>query len=97
MDLVVIDASFISMRLLLPAVAAVLKSGGQLVAMVKPQFEVQRHQLKKGVVKDPEIRQEAIDRVAASAGALNFVEIQRCDSSLAGPEGNVEAFLHLRV
>lgn len=95
-DLVVIDASFISITKLLPAARAVLRDGGEVVGMVKPQFEVGRAALDKGVVKDEGARARAIDEVAAAAEALGFTVVARCDSSLAGPEGNVEAFLRLR-
>lgn len=95
-DLVVIDASFIGLGKLLPAARAVLRSGGAIVAMVKPQFEVDRRDLQKGVVRDPAARVAAIDKVATEARALGLDVLGRCDSRLPGPEGNVEAFLHLR-
>jgi len=95
-DLVVIDASFISIAKLLPAARRVLRVGGEVVGMVKPQFEVGRAALDKGVVKDPAARSRAIDEVAAAAEALGFEVVDRCDSALAGPEGNLEAFLRLR-
>lgn len=95
--LVVIDASFISIAKLLPAARAVLAEGGEVVGMVKPQFEVGRGKLDRGVVRDPEARRAAIDEVARAAEALGFRVLDRCDSSLAGPEGNVEAFLRLAV
>ncbi|HJL20522.1 MAG TPA: TlyA family RNA methyltransferase [Sandaracinaceae bacterium LLY-WYZ-13_1] len=93
--LVVIDASFISIAKLLPAARRVLAPGGEVVGMVKPQFEVGRTELDRGVVRDPEARARAIDEVASAAEALGFEVRDRCDSSLAGPEGNVEAFLRL--
>ncbi len=95
-DLVVIDASFISIAKLLPAARAVLGDGGELIGMVKPQFEVGRSKLSRGVVRDAKARLAAIDSVADSAEGLGFALVGRCDSSLAGPEGNVEAFLWLR-
>jgi len=95
-DLVVIDASFIGLGKLLPAACAVLREGGEIVAMVKPQFEVDRRDLRKGVVRDPDARARAIEKVEAEAGALGLELLGRCDSSLPGPDGNVEAFLHLR-
>ncbi len=64
--------------------------------MVKPQFEVGRDKIKKGVVRDPAARAEAIDEVSRAAGELGLLELARCDSVLAGPDGNVEAFLRLR-
>ncbi len=94
-DLVVIDTSFIGLGKLLPAAFEVLRSGGTVLAMVKPQFEVDRHELRKGVVRDPAARALAIDKVEAEALALGFEVLGRCDSKLAGPDGNVEAFLYL--
>jgi 23S rRNA (cytidine1920-2'-O)/16S rRNA (cytidine1409-2'-O)-methyltransferase len=97
LDLVVIDASFISLGKLLPSAHALLRDGGDCVPMVKPQFEVGRGRVgKRGVVRDPATRAEAIARVAEAARALGFVERGRVDSVLPGPEGNVEAFLWLR-
>ncbi|MCB9593864.1 MAG: TlyA family RNA methyltransferase [Sandaracinaceae bacterium] len=95
-DLVVIDASFISITKLLPAARAVLREGGEVVGMVKPQFEVGPGRLDRGVVKDPAARVAAIDEVARAAEALGFEVVDRCDSTLPGPEGNLEAFLRLR-
>ncbi len=94
-DLVVIDASFIGIGKLLPAAVAILAPAGEIVAMVKPQFEVGRANLKKGVVRDAAIRASAIDAVEAEAHALGLRTLGRSDSVLAGPDGNVEAFLHL--
>lgn len=93
--LVVIDASFIGLGKLLPAALAVLAADGEILAMVKPQFEVGRAHLTRGVVKDPEQRLRAIDGVAAEAASLGLREKGRVDSSLPGPDGNVEAFLLL--
>lgn len=95
-DLVVIDASFISITLLLPAAGAVLAPGGEVVGMVKPQFEVGRASLDRGVVRDDEARARAIDAVAEASCRLGFTVVDRTDSVLAGPEGNLEAFLRLR-
>ena len=96
-DLIVIDASFISLTKLLPAAAKVVRVRGAVLAMVKPQFEVGRRALSKGVVRDAAARAGAIDAVAEAAEELGFEVLARCDSSLAGPDGNVEAFLHLRA
>jgi len=98
-DLVVIDASFIGMGKLLPSAKAVLRGpssehgSGRLLAMIKPQFEVGPANLKKGVVRDPTIRATAIENVADEARALGFEVHAVRDSVLAGPDGNVEAFL----
>jgi 23S rRNA (cytidine1920-2'-O)/16S rRNA (cytidine1409-2'-O)-methyltransferase len=94
-DLVVIDASFIGLAKLLPAAIAVLRGGGEILAMVKPQFEVGPKGLKKGVVRDEMLRAGAIEAVERDAVALGLEVRGRCDSVLAGPDGNVEAFLRL--
>lgn len=94
-DLVVMDASFISATKLLPAALEVIAPSGEIVAMVKPQFEVGREKLKRGVVRDATARGDAIDDVARAAGELGLREVARCDSVLPGPDGNVEAFLRL--
>jgi 23S rRNA (cytidine1920-2'-O)/16S rRNA (cytidine1409-2'-O)-methyltransferase len=94
-DLVVIDASFIGLGKLLPAAIAVLAPAGEILAMVKPQFEVGPKGLHKGVVRDPALRAAAIEGVAREAEGLGLAVRGRCDSVLAGPDGNVEAFLHL--
>lgn len=95
-SLVVIDASFIGLEKLLPAAIELLAPSGEIVAMVKPQFEVGPRGVKKGVVTDPALRIGAIEAVAAAARELGLVEVGRCDSSLPGPDGNLEAFLRLR-
>lgn len=96
LDAVVIDVSFISLTKVLDAATAVLKRSGQILAMVKPQFEVGKHRVGKGgVVRDPQIRMHAIDAVAQCATRLGLTEIGRADAPIKGPKGNHEAFLHL--
>lgn len=95
-DAVVIDASFIGLGKLLPAALEVLHGEGDVLAMVKPQFEVGKGKLgKKGVVKDENDRLEAIDAVAREAVALGLHERMRADCVIRGPEGNQETFLWL--
>ncbi len=99
-DLVVIDASFIGMAKLLPAARAVLRAdqpAGRLLAMIKPQFEVGPANLKKGVVRDAAVREAAITSVVEAARAEGFEVHEVTDSTLPGPEGNVEAFLWASV
>jgi len=94
-DLVVIDASFISLRRLLPAVATAAP-GASVLALVKPQFEVGREQVGKGgVVRDDALREASADEVARSAVELGYTPRARVDCRLAGPKGNREIFLHL--
>lgn len=93
--LVAIDASFISLRLLLPAVARVAP-GALIVALVKPQFEVGREQVGKGgVVRDDGLREQAVRGVAEAATLMGYRLEGRADSRLAGPKGNREVFLAL--
>jgi 23S rRNA (cytidine1920-2'-O)/16S rRNA (cytidine1409-2'-O)-methyltransferase len=97
-DLTVADLSFISLRLVLPALCACTRSTGDLVPMVKPQFEVGRERLGSGgVVRDPQLRADAVVAVAAQAAALGWDTYGVCRSPLPGPSGNVEFFLWLRA
>jgi 23S rRNA (cytidine1920-2'-O)/16S rRNA (cytidine1409-2'-O)-methyltransferase len=97
-ELVVGDLSFISLTLVLPALVACAVPGADLVLMVKPQFEVGRERLGPGgVVRDPELRAEAVRRVAAAAYRLGLGTVDLTASPLPGPAGNVEFFLWLRA
>jgi 23S rRNA (cytidine1920-2'-O)/16S rRNA (cytidine1409-2'-O)-methyltransferase len=97
-DLVVVDASFIGLGKLAPAIRRNLKPGGTLVAMIKPQFEVGREEASrtKGVVRDPEVRRGAIDEARTALEAEGFTILAEADSTLPGPKGNVEAFVLCR-
>jgi 23S rRNA (cytidine1920-2'-O)/16S rRNA (cytidine1409-2'-O)-methyltransferase len=96
-DLVVIDVSFISLRTILPAVLAACAERYDCLAMVKPQFEVGRERLGKGgVVRDPELRADAVRNVAAKAHELGWGIEGVAASPLPGPSGNVEYFLWIR-
>lgn len=91
---IVIDVSFISLELVLPAVLPKLEPGGLLIALVKPQFEVGPANIDKGgVVRDAVVRQAAIDRIRAFVAARGLVELGVIDSPVPGPAGNVEALL----
>ncbi|MFT4298587.1 MAG: TlyA family RNA methyltransferase [Aeromicrobium sp.] len=98
-DLVVSDLSFISLRLVMAALTACCRvSGGDLVLMVKPQFEVGRERLgKNGVVRDPALHAEAILGVCEAAWALGWGTRALAPSPLPGPAGNVEYFCWLRA
>ena len=96
-DLTVADLSFISLRLVLPALAACTAGDGDLVPMVKPQFEVGRDRVGAGgVVRDPALRAGAVLAVATAAAAAGFGTRAVVASPLPGPSGNVEFFLWLR-
>jgi 23S rRNA (cytidine1920-2'-O)/16S rRNA (cytidine1409-2'-O)-methyltransferase len=95
-DLVVVDASFIGLEKLLPAITGLLAPGGEVIALVKPQFQVGRANVGAGgVVRDEALRQAAIDQVAAEAARLSLRERGRADCVIRGPKGNLEAFLWL--
>jgi 23S rRNA (cytidine1920-2'-O)/16S rRNA (cytidine1409-2'-O)-methyltransferase len=96
-DLTVADLSFISLRLVLPALAACTAPDGDLALMVKPQFEVGRERVGAGgVVREPELRAEAVLDVAAAAAGLDLGVAGVTASPLPGPSGNVEFFLWFR-
>jgi len=96
-DLVTVDVAFISLRLVLPALVPVLAEDGDLVALVKPQFEAGREQVGKGgVVRDPAVREASVAAVLAAAAALGLSCLGRIPSPIAGPAGNIEELAHLR-
>ena len=96
-DLAVSDLSFISLALVLPALAACVRPGGFLLPMVKPQFEVGRERVGHGgVVRDHVLRTEAVTNVARVAASLGLEPLGCVASPLPGPSGNVEFFLQLR-
>ncbi|WP_336708851.1 TlyA family RNA methyltransferase [Oerskovia sp. USHLN155] len=97
-ELVVADLSFISLRLVLPPVAAVVAPGTDLLLMVKPQFEVGRERLGTGgVVRDPALHGRAVLDVALDAAALGLRPLGVIPSPLPGPSGNREFFVWLRA
>ncbi len=94
----VIDVSFISLKLVLPAVPALLVPGSPIVALVKPQFEVGREKVGKGgIVRDDEDRRQALVDVARAARDLGFAVLGETTSPITGGKGNVEFLIHLRV
>jgi 23S rRNA (cytidine1920-2'-O)/16S rRNA (cytidine1409-2'-O)-methyltransferase len=96
--LVVVDVSFVSLRLVLPALLAFTRPGAEVVALVKPQFEVGRQRVGKGgIVRDEGARQQALDDVAAAARALGYAVAGSTPSPITGQKGNVEILLHLRA
>ena len=90
-----IDASFISLGLLLAPVVSTLETGGQLVALVKPQFEAGRGRTDHGVVRDPAIHREVLERTLASAREAGLGTRAVIASPITGPAGNREFLLHL--
>jgi len=96
-DVVTIDVSFISLRLILPPVPALLAPAGDVVALIKPQFEAGRDEVGKGgIVRDAAVHQRVIDAVVDDARHLGFVVAGLTPSPIAGAEGNREFLLHLK-
>lgn len=95
--LAVVDVSFISLRHVLPAVGRCLANGGEIVALVKPQFEIGRGRVGRGgIVRDPRDHEEVLARLADFAGEIGWGVEGIVPSPITGAEGNVEFFLHLR-
>jgi len=94
-DLVVVDASFIGLSKLLAAIAGILRPAGRLLALAKPQFEAGREEARRGrgVIRDPAVREAAIDGVRAELQASGFEIFGEHDSTLRGKKGNLERFL----
>ena len=96
-DLVVIDCSFISLTRVLPALPPFLARPADVVALVKPQFEVGREAVGKGgIVRDPAARQGALAAVTDAAKSLGFAALGACESPIAGQKGNLELLVWLR-
>lgn len=96
-DLVTIDVSFISVTKILPVVPAVLAPDGDIIVLVKPQFEAGRPEIgKRGVVHDPAVQHRVVDQVAAAGDRIGLTRVAMIPSPIVGAEGNREFFLHLR-
>ncbi len=96
-SLAVVDVSFISLTRLLGAVVSALAPGAEIVALVKPQFEAGPRLAAGGVVRDPAVHRDVIDRVGAFAASIGLEVLGETASPLVGPAGNHEFFLHLAV
>ena len=92
-----IDVSFISLTKVLPPVRELMEDGAQMVCLIKPQFEAGREKVgKKGVVRDPAVHREVIEKVVDFARSMSFGILHLEYSPIKGPEGNIEYLLHLR-
>jgi 23S rRNA (cytidine1920-2'-O)/16S rRNA (cytidine1409-2'-O)-methyltransferase len=94
--IVTLDVSFISLRLIFPALPALLAPGADVVALVKPQFEAGRKDARKGVVRDPAVHARVVEEVAAAAAAVGLRRVGLTPSPITGAQGNQEFLLHLR-
>ena len=98
LDLSVIDVSFISLKIVLPTIKTLLKPTGQVLCLIKPQFEAGKDKVgKKGVVREPETHKEVLDGFVALANELNFKILGLTFSPVKGPEGNIEFLGHLSL
>ncbi|MDR0398529.1 MAG: TlyA family RNA methyltransferase [Endomicrobium sp.] len=94
-DFTTIDVSFISLDKILPMVYKTICENSSVLAMIKPQFELEPSEIKKGVVRDEKLRQKAISKIKNFALSLGFKIISEADSELKGPKGNLEHFVLL--
>lgn len=98
LDLSVVDVSFISLKIVLPVIKTFLKSTGQVLCLIKPQFEAGKDKVgKKGVVREPETHKEVLDNFVALANELEFKILGLTFSPVKGPEGNIEFLGHLTL
>ncbi|MBE6933107.1 MAG: TlyA family RNA methyltransferase [Ruminococcaceae bacterium] len=98
LDLSVVDVSFISLHIVLPAIRALLKPEGQVLCLIKPQFEAGREKVgKKGVVRDPQVHLEVLENFRTLAKSLGFTIRNMTFSPVKGPEGNIEFLGHLSL
>jgi 23S rRNA (cytidine1920-2'-O)/16S rRNA (cytidine1409-2'-O)-methyltransferase len=94
-DIATIDVSFISLTLVLPVVADLVKEGAIILALIKPQFEAGRKEVgKNGVIKDERVHKKVCDEIVAHAESLNLHVMGTCESPINGPAGNREFFLY---
>ena len=98
LDLSVVDVSFISLRIVLPVIKTFLKPSGQVLCLIKPQFEAGKDKVgKKGVVRDPETHKEVLDDFISLVDELGFYILGLTFSPVKGPEGNIEFLAHLTL
>ncbi len=96
-DLITIDVSFISLTLVLPVVRELIQREGEIVALIKPQFEVGKGKVgKKGVVRDPALHEEVVEKIRRFAKKIGLLPLEVAESPLLGPEGNKEFLIHLK-
>jgi 23S rRNA (cytidine1920-2'-O)/16S rRNA (cytidine1409-2'-O)-methyltransferase len=95
-DLVSIDVSFISLRHIFPAVTTVLRPGADVVALVKPQFEAGRDEVRKGIVRDPAIHARVLEEVSAAGAEVGLSRVASTPSPITGQKGNVEFLVHFQ-
>ena len=97
-DMAVVDASFISLEKVLPATVRLVRPGGRVIALIKPQFEVGRGEVGKGgIVRDPAARERAIRSVREAATSMGLTVSGFCESPITGADGNIEYLILLDI
>ena len=97
LDFASVDVSFISLDKILTPAYALLREQGEMVALIKPQFEAGREKVgKKGVVRDPKVHEDVISRIVRHADEVSFEVLDLSYSPIRGPEGNIEYLIHLK-
>lgn len=97
-DLAVVDVSFISLEKVLERIALLVKDGGHLIALIKPQFEVGKGKVGKGgIVKDPLLHKEVVERIKDFAVSIGLIPLALSESTLKGTKGNLEFLIYLEV
>ena len=98
MDLVTLDLSFISLLKVIEAVKKLMKPTGQLITLIKPQFEAERHEVGKGgIVKDPKVHAQVVRKVVQGIEHHGFICTGVVESPLKGTEGNIEFLAHFII
>ena len=98
LDLSVVDVSFISLKIVLPVIKTFLKPEGQVLCLIKPQFEAGKEKVgKKGVIRDAKIHKEVLDNFVANVTEIGFTILGMTFSPVKGPEGNIEFLAHLTL
>ena len=98
LDLSVVDVSFISLKIVLPVIKSFLKPTGQVLCLIKPQFEAGKEKVgKKGVVRDPAVHKEVLDTFVELSQTIGFTILGLTFSPVKGPEGNIEFLAHLTL
>jgi 23S rRNA (cytidine1920-2'-O)/16S rRNA (cytidine1409-2'-O)-methyltransferase len=96
-DLVTIDVSFISLSRILPVIPPLLQPGADIVALVKPQFEAGREEVRKGIIRDAAIHARVLDEVTATGAEVGLTRVASTPSPITGQKGNVEFLVHFRA
>jgi 23S rRNA (cytidine1920-2'-O)/16S rRNA (cytidine1409-2'-O)-methyltransferase len=96
-DVVTIDVSFISLSRILPAVPPLLRPGADIVALVKPQFEAGRAEVRKGIIRDGAVHQRVLEEVTTAGAEVGLTRVAWTASPVTGQKGNVEFLIHLRT